>query len=418
MSPSPLTIRRRGRRLLVLPLLLLPAIAVACEPVGTRPEDMALHRPVSSSSVQYAGVEADKAVDGNSTTRWSSVYSDNQTFTVDLGSTRRVGTVEVNWEKAYASEYRIDTSTDGTRFSAGATAVISSLGAKRTTFAARDARYVRLTAVRRATAWGISFWDFKVFGPGDTTPTLPPPTTTPPPPADVLWTGDLEEGTLADFDRDGNGGEYNSGSGDSVASPDVAHSGTYSAKMTVTAPAESGTRLFRWGESRRNRELSYEAWFFFPTAYTVTGGYWNIFQFKSTNQDRSRNDPFWFLNVVNPAPGRLRARLAWWYGHGVEGPHQGEAGWRNYDVTGEIDIPVGRWVKFRVFLRQSNQFDGIVRVWQHDVLVLDQTNVRTGHANTTYNSWGVDQGWAVNNYSDGLSPAPSSVYVDDLRITR
>ena len=43
---------------------------------------------------------------------------------------------------------------------------ITSPGLKTTTFTARSARYVRVQGVTRATQYGISFWDARVFGPG------------------------------------------------------------------------------------------------------------------------------------------------------------------------------------------------------------------------------------------------------------
>jgi hypothetical protein len=111
----------------------------------------------------------------------------------------------------------------------------------------------------------------------------------------------------------------------------------------------------------------------------------------------------------------MRPRLAWWFGHGLEGPHQGEFGWRSYEGT--ADIPVGRWVQFSVFLRQSNGFDGAIKVWQDGNLVIDERNVRTGWPSSRFNPWAVDQSWSVNNYSDGLSPSPADIYVDDARIS-
>jgi PKD repeat protein/glucose/arabinose dehydrogenase len=139
-------------------------------------EDKALGRPASASSV-YKSFESRLANDGDSTTRWSSVFSDGQWWQVDLGSVRKVDTVEINWEAAYPRSYRIQTSTDGTTFSDAATVAISNPGWKKTTFTARDARYVRVLSVTRATGYGISIWDARVFGPDD--PAQPPP---PPPP--------------------------------------------------------------------------------------------------------------------------------------------------------------------------------------------------------------------------------------------
>ncbi len=137
---------------------------IASAPSG---EDKALGRPATASSVYRAGLEAGKAVDGDTTTRWSSAFADNQWWQVDLGSARQVSSVRVNWETAYAPRYDITTSTDGNTWSPAASVIISQAGAEVTSFTARAARYVRITAVTRATAWGVSFWDVNVYGPAD-----------------------------------------------------------------------------------------------------------------------------------------------------------------------------------------------------------------------------------------------------------
>ena len=95
----------------------------------------------------------------------SSAFADNQWWQVDLGSTRKVSKVELNWEAAYASRYKILTSTDGTTFTEAVDVSITSPGLKTATFPARAARYVRVQGVTRATQYGISFWDARVFGP-------------------------------------------------------------------------------------------------------------------------------------------------------------------------------------------------------------------------------------------------------------
>jgi PKD repeat protein/glucose/arabinose dehydrogenase len=143
-------------------------------------EDKARGRPATASSVSKS-FTAPLANDGDSTTRWSSASRDGQWWQVDLGSVRKVDTVELNWEAAYPSSYRIQVSTDGTTFSDAASVSISNPGWRKTTFVARDARYVRVLAVTRATRHGISLWDARVFGPDDAAP--PPP---PPPPPDAV----------------------------------------------------------------------------------------------------------------------------------------------------------------------------------------------------------------------------------------
>jgi glucose/arabinose dehydrogenase/PKD repeat protein len=138
--------------------------------------DLALNRPAAASST-YASTGAPGAAnDGNPATRWSSSFADGQWWQVDLGSLRSVDRVEVNWEAAYASAYRIQTSVDGTTFTNAASVTRSSAGLAVTSFPAQGARYVRLAADARATVYGISFWDFRVFGPA-----APPPADTDPP---------------------------------------------------------------------------------------------------------------------------------------------------------------------------------------------------------------------------------------------
>ena len=82
---------------------------------------------------------------------------------MDLGSSQQVSKVELNWEAAYASQYKIQTSTDGTTFTDAAVVSITKPGLQATTFTTRSARYVRVLGVTRATQYGISFWDARVF---------------------------------------------------------------------------------------------------------------------------------------------------------------------------------------------------------------------------------------------------------------
>jgi glucose/arabinose dehydrogenase/PKD repeat protein len=138
-------------------------------------EELASGRPASASGVEAAGLEAARAVDGDAGTRWASPFADGHWWQVDLGALKQVSRVELDWEFAYASSYRILTSTDGQSFSQAAAETASGPGTRTTSFAARAARYVRVEITQRATQWGASFWEARVFGSdgggvGDTTP--------------------------------------------------------------------------------------------------------------------------------------------------------------------------------------------------------------------------------------------------------
>ena len=110
-----------------------------------------------------------------------------------------------------------------------------------------------------------------------------------------------------------------------------------------------------------------------------------------------------------------RAVRAWGYQSRLEGPHSGETEWRNY---GDVNLPIGRWFQMDVRLKQSKDFDGSTRVTIDSQLLADVQNVRTGYSSCKFNVWCVDQGWAATNYSNGLSPAPSTIYIDDATISR
>jgi hypothetical protein len=140
-------------------------------------QDMALNQPASASSTENnrTDLRPGLANDGNSSTRWSSSFVDNQWWQVDLGSVRQIDRVELNWETAYAARYSIQTrASSGDSWSTAATVTASSPGLRVHTFSARNARYVRIQGDQRATQWGISLWDVRVFGP-TSSPSPPAP---------------------------------------------------------------------------------------------------------------------------------------------------------------------------------------------------------------------------------------------------
>jgi len=149
-------------------------VGTACDPRS--PEDKALGRAATASSAGTApsgeaGSEPKRAIDGLSNTRWISAPADDQWLQVDLGSSRLVNKVRLNWSSDYASHYAIATSTDGTSFTRVADVTINTAGPRTSTFNTRRARYVRMRALARSSpSGGIGLWDLNVFGPGDIPP--------------------------------------------------------------------------------------------------------------------------------------------------------------------------------------------------------------------------------------------------------
>jgi hypothetical protein len=170
MTQAGATLNARLKKILVAGIA---CFALAC--TSAQAQDMALNQPASASSTEGNRTDLRPALanDGASSTRWSSDYVDNQWWQVDLGSVREINRVELNWETAYASQYRIRTGTSsGSAWSTAATVTTLSPGLKVHTFPARSARYVRIVGDQRATPWGISLWDVRVFG-ATSSPPLP-----------------------------------------------------------------------------------------------------------------------------------------------------------------------------------------------------------------------------------------------------
>ncbi len=76
--------------------------------------DLALNKTATASSVDNPGNAAQNAVDGNSGTRWSSAYTDDQWIQVDLGSVVAFDRLVLSWEQAYAATFTVQVSDDGT----------------------------------------------------------------------------------------------------------------------------------------------------------------------------------------------------------------------------------------------------------------------------------------------------------------
>jgi glucose/arabinose dehydrogenase/PKD repeat protein len=133
----------------------------SAEPVPTL---LSRGRPVTASSAESATYAAANVVDGSATTRWSSLFSDPQWISVDLGSARSVSRVRLNWEAAYGRAYRIEVSADNSAWTSVYSTAAGDGGIDDLAVTATNARYVRVHGTARATAWGYSLWEMEVYG--------------------------------------------------------------------------------------------------------------------------------------------------------------------------------------------------------------------------------------------------------------
>ncbi|WP_082801202.1 glycosyl hydrolase [Herbidospora cretacea] len=138
-------------------------------------------RPAVASSVERGDLSAAAAFDGKTNTRWSSKFADPQWIRLDLGKVTPITRIVLNWEAAYSTAFQIQTSNDAASWKTIHTTTAGK-GGVQTVNASASARYVRLYSTKRKTVYGVSLWEFQVFGNGSGTSTpTPAPSTTPKP---------------------------------------------------------------------------------------------------------------------------------------------------------------------------------------------------------------------------------------------
>jgi beta-glucosidase-like glycosyl hydrolase len=139
---------------------------------GPTDPNIALFKPVSASSWEGGNAPA-AALDGRSTTRWSSLASDPQWIQVDLGGTASVTSAVLNWETAFATGYRIDVSNDASTWTTIYSTTTGRGGVENLAIRGTG-RYIRMFGTARATGYGYSLWELEVHGTVDNSASTPP----------------------------------------------------------------------------------------------------------------------------------------------------------------------------------------------------------------------------------------------------
>lgn len=126
-------------------------------------QNVSLNKPAYASSTERNCV-AEKAVDGQMDTRYSSNFTDSQWIYVDLEGYYRISQVVINWESAYGHGYDIELSDDAINW----VAVYSESNGNGEQDDIGDldsvGRYVRINGYQRGTQWGYSIFELEVYG--------------------------------------------------------------------------------------------------------------------------------------------------------------------------------------------------------------------------------------------------------------
>ncbi len=125
--------------------------------------NIALNRPAFASSAEGPQWPATAAFDGDTTTRWSSEFSDPQYIYVDLGRRYDLCTVKLKWETALGKDFQIQVSDDAVYWQSIANfanngSLLNIIHLQGT------GRYLRMLGNARGTGYGYSLYELEVYG--------------------------------------------------------------------------------------------------------------------------------------------------------------------------------------------------------------------------------------------------------------
>ena len=148
--------------IIVMKKLFLTAFVLLClVSVSQAQQNLALNKVVTASSTDKDS-PLKNAVDGDMKTRWSSLDSDPQWICVDLGALYDIRIVKIFWEGAYATHYKVETSSDASNWTTFSD-VIGNWSQKNIITGEANARYVRIYGTQRATKYGYSIFELEIY---------------------------------------------------------------------------------------------------------------------------------------------------------------------------------------------------------------------------------------------------------------
>ncbi|MCV2484517.1 family 16 glycosylhydrolase [Flavobacterium sp. SH_e] len=133
--------------------------------------NLALAKTATASTEENATFTANKATDGDAGTRWASSFANaTEWIYVDLGSNYNINRVVLKWEAAYATQYKVQLSTDNV-FTENETinTQTASDGGTDDLAVSGTGRYLRILCTAKALApYGYSLYEIEAYGSAST----------------------------------------------------------------------------------------------------------------------------------------------------------------------------------------------------------------------------------------------------------
>jgi hypothetical protein len=206
----------------------------------------------------------------------------------------------------------------------------------------------------------------------------------------VPWSTGFENG-LGDWDVPcyaAGGGTYQI-----VTSP--VHSGQHAAAFTVNTAVSGQPEARCVKRGVLPQSAYYGAWYYVPALATNRGN-WNLFHFRGGNTGDVNSHGLWDVSLVNDADGGLDNSVFQF----LTAPQR--------VIATKPTIRINEWFHLEVLLRRANGATGQFTLYRDGQVVLELTGIATDDS-----QWGE---WHVGNLATALSPAVSTVYVDDVTI--
>jgi len=104
------------------------------------------------------------AIDYDKNSYWSSQYSDSEWIYVDLGETKLINRISLDWHSiAYATSYKLQISNDAINWVDVYTTSSGTSGLVNIDITPSNARYVRMYGIKRASIYGFALKNFAIY---------------------------------------------------------------------------------------------------------------------------------------------------------------------------------------------------------------------------------------------------------------
>jgi len=213
-------------------------------------------------------------------------------------------------------------------------------------------------------------------------------------PIAVPWSTSFENG-FCDFVKAG-GFCLGGGTRRTVTTP-VPKSGMFAAEFSVVTTDTMNIQARCVLQGALPNEAYYSAWYYVPALATLdsTSSLFNLFHFRGGD---ASPDGLWDVTLVNSSNGDLELLV-----YDFLAP-------RVRKQTNPRPIPIGRWFHIQFYLKRASDATGAIALYQDDELLVEASGIVTDNS-----SWAQ---WYVGNIAKGLTPPVSTVYVDQVTITK